>query len=67
MGKKINRIRVVLAEQNKKNIWLADKMQKNPLTISLFCNNERQPTLETLVEVANILGVDARQLINPTK
>ncbi|MEZ5198361.1 MAG: helix-turn-helix transcriptional regulator [Bacteroidales bacterium] len=67
MGKKINRIRVVLAEQNKKNIWLADKMQKNPSTISLWCNNERQPSLETLVEIANILGVDARQLINPTK
>ena len=67
MGKKINRIRVVLAEQNKKNIWLADKMQKNPSTISLWCNNERQPSLETLVEIANILGVDARQFINPTK
>lgn len=67
MNKEINRIRVVLAELNVKNKWLADKMGKNQSTISLWCNNERQPSLETLVEIANILNIDARQLINSTK
>jgi len=56
-----------LAEQNRKNIWLANQMKKNPSTISLWCNNERQSSLETLVEIADILDVDARQLIYPTK
>lgn len=67
MNKEINRIRVVLSELKVKNKWLADKMGKNPTTISLWCNNERQPSLETLVEIANVLDVDVRTLINPTK
>jgi putative transcriptional regulator len=67
MNKEINRIRVVLAELKIKNKWLADKMGKNQSTISLWCNNERQPSLETLVEIAKILDIDARQLINQTK
>ena len=67
MNKEINRIRVVLSELKIKNKWLADKMGKNPTTISLWCNNERQPSLETLVEIAKVLDVDVCTLINPTK
>ncbi len=67
MNKEINRIRVVLSELKIKNKWLADKMGKNPTTISLWCNNERQPSLETLVQIAKVLEVDVRSLINPTK
>jgi transcriptional regulator with XRE-family HTH domain len=62
-----NRIRVVLAEKSIANKWLAEKMQKSPTTISRWCNNEMQPSLETLVEIANQLDVDVRELINPTK
>ena len=61
--KKINRIRVVLAELNVKNKWLADKLCKNQSTISLWCNNERQPSLETLIEIATVLDIDVRELI----
>ncbi len=67
MNKEINRIRVVLSELNIKHKWLANKMGKNPSTISLWCNNERQPSLETLIEIAKVLDVDARTLINSTK
>lgn len=67
MNKEINRIRVVLSKLNIKNKWLVDKMGKNQTTISLWCNNERQPSLETLVEIARVLEVDVRRLINPTK
>lgn len=66
-SKRLNRIRVVLAEQNQKHKWLADKLGKNPATISLWCNNIRQPSLETLEEVAKVLNVDIRQLLNATK
>lgn len=66
-AKRLNRIRVVLAEQNRKHKWLADKLGKNPATISLWCNNTRQPSLETLEEVAKVLNVDIRQLLNTTK
>lgn len=63
----INRIRVVLAEKSIANKSLAAKMKKSPTTVSRWCNNEMQPSLETLVEIANQLDVDVRELLNPTK
>jgi len=63
----INRIRVVLAEKNIANKWLAEKMKKSPTTVSRWCNNEMQPSLETLVEISKQLDVDVRELLNPTK
>lgn len=65
--KELNRIRVVLAELNKKNKWLADELGKNQATVSQWCNNVRQPSIETLAEIASVLDVDIRQLLNPTK
>ncbi len=68
MSKKaINRLKAVLAEQGKTNKWLAEKLDKNETTISRWCTNEVQPSMENLVEIANLLGVDVRELINPTK
>lgn len=66
-AKELNRIRVVLAELNKKNKWLADELGKNQATVSQWCNNMRQPSIETLAEIANVLDVDIRQLLNPTR
>lgn len=63
----INRLRVVLAEKKIANKWLAESMKKSPTTISRWCNNEMQPSLETLVEIARQLDVDIRELLNPTK
>jgi len=66
-NKELNRIRVVLAELNKKNKWLADELGKNQATVSQWCNNVRQPSIETLSKIANVLDVDIRQLLNPTR
>jgi hypothetical protein len=65
--KELNRIRVVLAELNKKNKWLADELSKNQATVSQWCNNMRQPSVETLFEIANALDVNVRKLLVPTK
>jgi len=65
--KELNRIRVVLAELNKKNKWLADELGKNQATVSQWCNNIRQPSIDTLCEIAKALDVDIRQLLNSTK
>ncbi len=65
--KQINRIRVVLAEKDRTNKWLAEKIGKNRTTISRWCTNDMQPSLETLIEVALILDVDVRELLNSTK
>ena len=68
MNKKaINRLKAVLAEKSKTNKWLAEKLNKNETTISRWCTNEVQPSMDNLVEIANLLQVDIRQLINPTK
>jgi putative transcriptional regulator len=63
----INRLRVVLAEKGLTNKWLAEKMQKNPTTISRWCNNDMQPSLETLLDIANVLGVDIKDLLWSSK
>ena len=65
--KELNRIRVVLAELNKKNKWLANELGKNQATVSQWRNDIRQPSMETLAGIANVLDVDIRQLLNPTK
>jgi len=63
----INRLKAVLAEQGKTNKWLAEKLKKNETTISRWCTNEIQPSLENLVLVAFWLNVDIKDLINATK
>ncbi len=65
--KQINRIRVVLAEKDRTNKWLSEKVGKNRTTVSRWCTNDMQPSLETLVEIAEALDVDIRDLLVSTK
>lgn len=68
MAKKaINRIKVVLAEQGRTNKWLAEHLEKNETTVSLWCTNKKQPSIDTLLDIANILRVDIRELLHSTK
>ena len=60
----INRIRVVLAERNKTNRWLAEQMGKSEITISRWVQNKSQPSLEQLLQVAKILSISPKELIN---
>ena len=61
---KINRLKIVLVEQGKTGKWLAEQLGKNEATISRWCSNATQPSLEMLMKIATILNVDARRLIN---
>ena len=61
----INRIKVVLVEKKKTNKWLAEQLGKDAATVSKWCTNNAQPSLETLLEVAKGLEVDPRELIVP--
>ena len=65
--KQINRLKVVLVEQNKTGKWLAETLGKNEATVSRWCTNESQPSLETLVKIANALKVDVKDLLVSTK
>lgn len=66
MAKYINRLKVVLAEQHKTNLLLAKKLGKDPATVSKWCTNTAQPSLETLTAIAESLNVDIRSLLNST-
>lgn len=63
-NERINRLKVVLAEKNRKGKWLAEQLGKNEATVSRWCSNTAQPSLEMLVKIAEILHVDPRQLLN---
>jgi putative transcriptional regulator len=68
MSKKaINRLKAVLAEQGKTNKWLAEELNKNETTISRWCTNEVQPSMDNLVSIAKLLEIDVRDLIISTK
>ncbi|MBL7858924.1 MAG: helix-turn-helix transcriptional regulator [Cyclobacteriaceae bacterium] len=62
-----NRIKAVLAENGKTNNWLAEKTGRNKTTISKWCTNQMQPTVESLFDVADVLEVDVRKLLVATK
>lgn len=59
----INRIKVILVEKHKTNKWLAEQLSKDQATISKWCTNSSQPSLETMIEIAKVLDVDVRDLI----
>ncbi|MEO1052241.1 MAG: helix-turn-helix transcriptional regulator [Bacteroidota bacterium] len=63
----LNRIKAVLAEQNKTNNWLADELEMNRTTVSKWCRNEMQPRVETLFQIAAVLNINVRELLVSSK
>lgn len=62
MERKINRIKVVLVEKGRTNKWLAERVGKDPATVSKWCTNAAQPTIEMLMQISKILdtSLDSR-------
>lgn len=63
MEQRINRIKVVLAEKQRTNKWLAENLGREYSTISKWCTNTNQPDLITLTKIAHLLEVDIRELL----
>ena len=63
--KNLNRIKAALADAGKTSKWLAEQLGKDTVTISKWCTNRTQPSLETLMQIANTLKVDVRKLLVP--
>ena len=63
MDRKINRIKVMLAEKGKTNKWRSEQVGKDPATVSKWCTNMAQPTLETIMQIAKVLEVDLNDLV----
>ena len=63
MAQDINRLKVVLAEKKRTNKWLSEQVGKDPATVSKWCTNTMQPSLETFVAIAKALDVDVKDLL----
>ena len=64
MEKDINRIKIVLVEKKRTGKWLAEQLGKDPATVSKWCTNAAQPSLETLLQIAKCLEVEVKDLLN---
>jgi len=62
-----NRIKIVLAEKEQSSKWLADQLGKDKSTVSRWCTNDMQPSIETFYEIAEVLDIEVRELFVPTK
>lgn len=63
----LNQLKAALAEQGKTNRWLSEQLGKSENTVSRWCANKVQPSIQQLNEIASVLDVDIRNLITPTK
>ena len=61
--KNLNRIKVILAEKNLQNKWLAEQLGRDQATVSKWVTNSSQPSLNMLIKIAQVLEVDIKDLI----
>ena len=66
-SQKINRIKIALIENGKTGKWLAEQVGKNEATVSRWCSNKMQPSLDTLVRISELLDIDVKDLIVSNK
>lgn len=59
----MNRIKEVLQEKGIKQVWLSEKLEKSLNMVNEYCNNKRQPSLEDLYRIAEILNVNPKDLL----
>ena len=64
-NKNLNRIKVILAEKNIQNKWLAEQLGRDQATVSKWVTNSAQPNLETLLHIAKVLEVNLNDLVRP--
>jgi putative transcriptional regulator len=60
----MNRIKEVLEQKGVKQTWLTEKLGKSYPVINGYAQNKHQPRLEVLFEIANLLNVDIKDLVN---
>jgi putative transcriptional regulator len=63
----MNRIKEVLEDKGIKQIWLAEKLGKSYNMVNGYVQNRRQPSLEDLYKIAEILDVDTSNLLLENK
>ncbi len=66
-SQKINRIKIALVENGKTGKWLAEQVGKNEATVSRWCSNKMQPSLDMLVRISELLDIDVKDLLVSNK
>lgn len=59
----MNRIKEVLDEKGIKQVWLAEKLGKSYNMVNGYVQNRRQPSIETLYDIAKLLNVNVKELL----
>lgn len=59
----MNRIKDILKEKGISQAWLAKKLNKSYSSINDYARNVRQPSVEDLFEIADILQVNTSELL----
>ncbi len=59
----MNRIKEVLEEKGLTQTWLSEKLKKSFNMVNSYVQNRRQPSIEILYSIADILDVDAKELL----
>ena len=62
-NKDLNRLKVILAERKKSNLWLSRQLGCAPTTVSKWCTNSSQPPLESLMKITRLLDVELKDLV----
>ncbi|MBF1558103.1 MAG: helix-turn-helix transcriptional regulator [Prevotella salivae] len=62
-NKNLNRLRIILAEKNLSNKWLAERLRRDQTTISKWVTNTTQPNLEMILKLSKVLEVDLEELV----
>ena len=62
-NKDLNRIKVMLAEKKKASKWLAEQLGKDPATVSRWCTNVSQPSLDIVIKIADLLEIEYTELV----
>jgi len=66
--KEINRLKILLAEKKKTNKWLSEQLGVDSTTVSKWCTNSSQPSVEMVFRMMDVLDVDINQIVNvPTR
>jgi len=66
--KEINRLKILLAEKRKTNKWLSEQLGVDSTTVSKWCTNSSQPSVEMVFRMMDVLDVDINQIVNvPTR
>ena len=62
-NKDLNRLKVILAEKKKSNLWLSKQLGCAPTTVSKWCTNSSQPPLDMLMKISVLLDVEPKDLV----